>query len=123
MSKRRQVLPITVEEQGLLGSGAVWWSTTHPFTPITGYRYQRVVGYDRSRQVRQIIEEDSAVLSVFTTTSWRALYQPEGQTVALAYCKPHLRPLLNREIGQIVVRPTKLSGATWQYLTRWYALN
>ncbi len=50
-----------------------------------------------SRQISQIIKEDSAVLAVFTTTRWRAVHQPEGQTVAFAYCKPFHRPQVNRE--------------------------
>ncbi len=66
------------------------------------------MGQELSRQISQIIKEDSAVLAVFITTSWRAVHQPEGQTVAFAYCKPFQRPQVNRETGQILVTSTKL---------------
>ncbi len=66
------------------------------------------MGQELSRQISQIIKVDSAVLAVFTTTSWRTVHQPEGQTVAFVYCKLFHRLQVNRETGQILVTSTKL---------------
>ncbi len=66
------------------------------------------MGQELSRQISQIIKVDSAVLAVFTTTSWITVHQPEEKTVAFVYCKLFHRLQVNREMGQILVTSTKL---------------
>ncbi|KAL1274566.1 hypothetical protein QQF64_027380 [Cirrhinus molitorella] len=41
MTARKQILPITIEEQGLLGTNTLWWNARHWFTLILHCCYQR----------------------------------------------------------------------------------